>query len=320
MQAWFVGITLAAGWLPVLAHGTEAVAAEGVLIARESIALPSFEEISDRPLIHLYASEPDYNRARSDGRYSFERLSYSSDGLAVVALLYRPKGQDPLPTIVFNRGSYLRNETAPEYLTTFHRLAAAGYVVLAPMYRGSEGARGRDEMGGADLNDLLQTAALAKELPSVDASKLFLLGESRGGMMVFQALRDGFPALAAATYGAPTDFRRLFAESPEQYEAVADQLWPGWRADPEVLVKRSAIAWAEKIDIPLLLMHGGDDRSMPASQSLSFAARLQALGKPFELHVLAYENHQISGSAARRDKVITDWFALHASKSREGRD
>jgi dipeptidyl aminopeptidase/acylaminoacyl peptidase len=243
-----------------------------------------------------------------------------SDGLAVVALLYRPKSPVALPTIVFNRGSYVRNGTAPEYLTTFHRLAAAGYVVLAPMYRGSAGAAGRDEMGGADLNDLLRIAALAEELPPVDAGRLFLLGESRGGMMVFQAIRDGFPALAAASYGAPPEFHRLFADAPEQYEPVADQLWPGWRADPEVLVRRSAMSWAEKIDVPLLLMHGGNDRSMPVFQSLAFAARLQELGKPVALHVLAYENHAVSGDAARRDKLIADWFGLHARGREKGRE
>lgn len=284
-----------------------------ILVSREAVRLPPFEAIADRPLIGFYAEEQEYEHARSDSRYGFHRLTYRSDDLRVIAWLYGPAVVDrALPTIVFNRGSYTRDDSAPEYLTTFHRFATDGFVVLAPMYRGSEGAPGRDEMGGADLNDLMQVAALAGELPVVDPSKLYLLGESRGGMMVLQAIRDGFPALAAAVFGAPTDFKSLIESSPEQYEPVADQLWPDWRESPNaVLERRSAVAWAGKLDLPLLIMHGGNDQSVPVAQSLALAERLQSLGKPYELHVLAYQNHQLSGRAAERDALVTGWFRRH---------
>ena len=93
------------------------------------------------------------------------------------------------------------------FLFLFTDLQIAGFSVLAPMYRGSEGAEGQDEMGGADLQcTLMRVVALADELPSVDAQDLYLLGESRGGMMVLQAIRDGFPARAAAIYGRSDGF------------------------------------------------------------------------------------------------------------------
>ncbi len=60
--------------------------------------------------------------------------------------MYRPsETRDRLPVIVYNRGSYVRQNAAPELLVTFHRLVDAGFLVVAPMYRGSEGAPGRDE-------------------------------------------------------------------------------------------------------------------------------------------------------------------------------
>jgi dipeptidyl aminopeptidase/acylaminoacyl peptidase len=287
-----------------------------VLISRAVIELPPFEEIRDRPLIHLYATEDDYTLARTDSGFMYERITYSSDGLEVVALLYQPTNNNgPMPTIVFNRGSYLRNQTAPEYLVSFNRFAQAGYAVLAPMYRGSEGAEGEDEMGGEDLNDLMRVTALADELPTVDASNLFLLGESRGGMMVLQAIRDGFPAHAAAIYGSPTDFFSLFDQYPDQYEGIADQLWPDWRTNrPSVLGRRSAITWAEEIDVPILIMHGANDQSMPVTQSLSFAKRLSELGKVFELHVVGYENHMISGHAGKRDALAIAWYEKHSGE------
>ena len=215
------------------AQGSESQRQAGIIVSRQTIDLPRFQEISDRPLIHFYANEDDYERARRDGNYNFERLTYMSGGLEVVCFLYRSnRVADPQPTIVFNRGGYLRNDTAPEYLTMFHRFAVHGYAILAPMYRGSEGAEGLDEMGGADLDDLMRVAALADELRATDARRLFLLGESRGGMMVLQAIREGFPALAAAIVGSPTDFFDLLGTYPDRYGGMADQLWPEWRTRP----------------------------------------------------------------------------------------
>ena len=288
---------------------------DGILRSRVAIDLPPFSEISEKPLIHLYAPESDYDLARADNKFVMERIVYSSDELEVVAFLYRPKESNGAqPTIVFNRGSYIRQDTAPEYLVSFHRLAEAGYSILAPMYRGSEGAAGQDQMGGEDVNDLMRVVALADELASVDGSRLYLYGESRGGMMVLQAIREGFPAHAAAVFGAPTDFHRLINEYPERYEAVADQLWPEWRAKPdEILGRRSAVTWAERINTPLLIMHGGNDQSMPVDQSLALAGRLQELGKVYEMYIFGYENHRISGRAPARDAQAVAWFERHSA-------
>ena len=301
--------------LDAFAQSSEDSDGAELLVGRAVVTLPSFSEISERPLIELYTNESEYERARSDAGYRLERLTYISDGIEVVAYLYRPNSVGtPQQTIVFNRGSYIRNDAAPEYLAMFHRLAKAGFVVLSPMYRGSEGAGGKDEMGGDDLNDLMRTAELADELPSVDARRLFLLGESRGGMMVLQAIRDGYPARAAATYGSPTDFFRLLADDPERYEGIADQIWPEWRSrTDEIIGRRSAVNWADRIDVPLLILHGGEDRSMPVGQSLRLAATLQALGKSYELHVFGYQNHMISGMAVERDALATAWFERHVS-------
>lgn len=91
----------------------------------------------------------------------------------------------------------------------------AGFRMVAPMLRGSEGAAGEDRLGGDELHDLMVAPALVRNLAAGDPDQLFLLGESCGGMMVFQALRDGFPAKAAAVVGAHTDQLAMLETQPE---------------------------------------------------------------------------------------------------------
>ena len=144
------------------------------------------------------------------------RVTYTSDGLPVIAFIYRPStAGDQRPVVVYNRGSYVRQGAARELLVPFHRLAEAGFVVVAPMYRGSEGAPRRDEMGGADLADLMNIRPVIASLSYADSANTFLYGESRGGMMVLQALRDGFRTRAAAIVGAFTDLEQYAREDPK---------------------------------------------------------------------------------------------------------
>ena len=89
--------------------------------------------------------------------------------------------------------------------------------MLAPMYRQSDGGEGRDEMGGGDVNDLMNAAALAKSLGFIDVNNLFLYGESRGGVMTYLAIKKNFPANAAAVYGAFTDMEALIKDKPQVY-------------------------------------------------------------------------------------------------------
>ena len=136
--------------------------------------------------IALFAPTPaEYAQAVGDRAFVMERVTYRSDDLDVYAYLYRPVAppkDKKLPVVVFNRGSYVRDDFSYEVLMVANRLAHQGYLVIAPMLRGSGGARGHDEMGGADLHDLINVVAVIKDIPYADPTRLFLYGESRGGI------------------------------------------------------------------------------------------------------------------------------------------
>src|SRR4051812_8525989 len=177
-------------------------AEDGAVVERKVYGFPSYEQAVRDTDVERYADKAEYESAVGDAKFELEKLKYLSDGLKVVAYLYRPKQADgrKFPAIIFNRGSAVRGDVAPELVALFHRLAAEGFVILAPMLRQSDGSEGRDEMGGADVDDLMNAAALAKSLAYVDANNLFMYGESRGGMMTYLAVRGGFPLNAAAVF------------------------------------------------------------------------------------------------------------------------
>ena len=137
-----------------------ALAADGRLVRSEVAAFPPYAEL-DKRLDTV--TEAEYAETVAEKRFVLERLVYESGGLEVVAWAYRPaKATRPQPTIVFNRGSYLRNGFGFALAPSFRRFAEAGYAVIAPAYRESEGAGGVDEVGGADLADLMNVVPLAK--------------------------------------------------------------------------------------------------------------------------------------------------------------
>lgn len=275
----------------------------------QPVALPPFEQIED---LHLYAGRAAYEAARTDSRYRMEKIAYDSDGLEVFAYVYGPSApaHEARPVVVFNRGSWVRDSFAGELLVQAHRLAEQGFLVVAPMYRGSGGAPGRDEMGGSDLADLFNLLPVIAELRAADSSRIYLYGESRGAMMVYQAIRDDFPALAAAVYGGFTDLDALAGDP--QWAPVMPVIWPDFEENRAAITyRRSAVAWPEEIDIPILIMHGGQDEAVPAAHAVRLAAALERHGRPHELIIMPQEGHVLTGRAEERDALAAAWFTAH---------
>jgi dipeptidyl aminopeptidase/acylaminoacyl peptidase len=167
-------------------------------------------------------------------------------------------------------------------------------------------------MGGADVEDVLAAVRLTAARPEVDKRAIYLYGESRGGMMTYQAIRDGAPVRAAATVGAFTDLDSLFASDPRS-AAMAPKIWPDYETRAkEIAFRRSAARWAERIQVPLLILHGGDDDRVLPRQSEQLDAALTRLHVPHELRIVPGGGHTIGERSAYRDSLVTSWFRTHA--------
>ena len=262
-----------------------------------------------------FYSKAEYDQAKTSVSTECLRIEYLSDGLKVVGFLVKPR--DPqgrrYPVIIYNRGGLqdIGKIDVPNVLD-FFELAANGFVVLASQYRGNDGGEGLEEFGGADVGDVVTLVSLASSLPYADAKNIFFYGLSRGGMMTFLALARGVTVNAAAVVGGIYDMQGLMEGTKQRMPGVASRvmkLIPDYSSrGAAALAERSVIQWPEKLNVPLLMIHGADDEEVPVSQALAFAGRLSSLRKEYELIVYSKEIHEALNNRRDRDARIVAWF------------
>ena len=287
-------------------------AAQNALVVKSDTAIiPAFETVRG---LGSTIAKADYENISSEikAQIDLRRVMYRSDGHEVSAYVARAKDgkRGGLPVIVINRGGYMEAQPLPFVLAAMYRFAKAGFLVIAPMLRGSDGVPGKDEMGGADFADLATAVNNVRSFGG-DPANIFMAGESRGGIMTYMAVRAKLPIRAAAVWGAITDMGEFLAKSDPEGK-LAHAVWPDFDEHKQaILQSRSALAGASEITVPILVMHGGADRSVDPTHSLRMAAELQRLGRQYELHVFAGDNHVLKASQVERDREVVAWFLRH---------
>jgi dipeptidyl aminopeptidase/acylaminoacyl peptidase len=253
----------------------------------------------------------EFERRDSFADYECRKIKYMSDGLRVVGFIWKPKNVagKKLPLVIVNRGGN-PNLALLTPQSFYYPYVTNGFVVIGSQYRGADGGEGKDEFGGADVNDVLNLIPLVRSLGYVDMNNVFMHGASRGGMQAFLAIKKGIPINAVAVHGALTDLPAAARERPSVAERVWSKLIPGYtEKTEEVQRERSAVFFADKINVPVLILQGGADwRSNAGSQALGLANKLQSLGKTYELHIYAGDDHGISINRLERERKIVEWF------------
>jgi dienelactone hydrolase len=291
---------------------SNAAATDGKIIEQTLYELPTHEQIPDR-FKRVYSKEV-VEKIRTSTELELLKIKYMSGGLKVVGFIYKPKNTEgkKFPVVIWNRGGAGEDTkiSTANYNDFYemYRFASEGFVVLASQYRGTDGGEGRDEAGGADTDDVVNLIPLAKSLGYVDMDRIFMWGFSRGALMALQAIRRGAPIRAAAVVGAPTDLEQGLKENSGLLQ-FAKATWPDFEARrAEHIRERSAVLWADELDTPLLLLHGGADAAVSRRQIMELAQKLDDAGKLYELIIYAGDDHGVNTNAEDRIRRTIDWF------------
>jgi dipeptidyl aminopeptidase/acylaminoacyl peptidase len=280
-------------------------------------ALAAKAGIAEPPASALLAVAPSRAEYAAAHIYGCRSVFYGSDGLKVAAYIWEPThipADTKLPVVVALRGGNRDfGKFTPEAHGTMAALVAAGFVVIGVQYRGVDGGEGIEQFGGDDVHDVVNAVTLARRLPEADSRNVFLAGVSRGGMMVYLAIRDGAKVNAAAAISAMTDLGLEAKRRPNLETDVWRELIPNYDANPEAaLASRSGVLVAEHVDLPpMLILHGTADWRVDPRDSYEVAEALQARQRPYSLHIFDNDMHGIILNWRERDRLIIDWFRQH---------
>ena len=248
--------------------------------------------------------------------YEEKWISYkAADNREIPAYLTLPKREPKsLPLIVLPHGGpHSRDYPGFDFLS--QSLASRGYAVLQPQFRGSNGF-GREwlEAGFHEYGKKMQTdlsdgvRALAAQ-GLIDPKRVCIFGASYGGYAALAgATLDAGIYRCAASLAGPADMREMLKGWPKPtMGAESARFWDrfvgiedGNMAPADAI---SPAKHADRVTIPILLIHGKDDTVVPYRQSEIMASALKSAGKPYEFVTLEGEDHWLSTGKTRLEML-----------------
>lgn len=203
----------------------------------------------------------------------------ASDGTQVPAYLTLPPGKEAkdLPAIVLPHGGpSARDEWGFDWLAQF--LASRGYAVIQPNFRGSAGY-GEDWLSQNGFRDwklaIGDINAAARHLVArgiADPAKLAIVGWSYGGYAALQSVAMEPNLYKASVAIAPVTDLSLLKQDAQAF--TNSKLVSEFVGSGEHIAAGSPLRNADKIKVPVLLVHGDLDANVTIAHSERMADAL----------------------------------------------
>lgn len=257
---------------------------------------------STKALGELMAVRPNLaERARAE----VKPITYTAaDGTVVPAYLTLPPGKQAknLPAVVLPHGGPTsRDEWGFDWLSQF--LAARGYAVIQPQYRGSGGfgdawlAQNGFKGWRTSIGDISAAARYLASQGIADPGRIVIAGWSYGGYAALQSAATEPSLYKAVVAIAPVTDLSLLKSEAEDYTNYKETA--AFIGDGPHLVQGSPLRQAAAIQVPVLLVHGDLDVNVRFEQSQRMQQALQAAGKQSEFLSFGGLDHQLEDNNAR---------------------
>lgn len=246
----------------------------------------------------------------------------ASDGTSISGYYCLPPSFDAnkkYPLIVYYYGGTTPTVRAMDTPYAAQLFASRGYVVYIVNPSGTIGfgqefsARHVNAWGQRTAQDIIEgTRKFCEEHPYVNEKKIGCLGASYGGFMTqyLQTQTDLFAA--AVSHAGISNVTSYWGEGywGVGYNAVAAAQSYPW-SNPELFTRQGSLFNADKINTPLLLLHGTSDTNVPIGESIQLYNALKILGKTVEFVQVDGEDHFIADYPKRVlwHNTIMAWFA-----------
>ncbi len=255
----------------------------------------------------------------------------TEDGTEIDGFIVYPPNFDAskkYPMIVYYYGGTSPSQRWTEYYYGAHLFASRGYVVYVVNPSGTTGygqefaARHVNAWGKRTADEIIQgTKLVCEKYDFIDKEHIGCIGASYGGFMTqyLQTLTDIFAC--AVSHAGISNLCSYWGEGfwGVGYNTVAAAGSYPWN-NAKLFCEQGSLFNADKINTPLLLLHGNKDTNVPIGESIQLFNALKLLGKTVEFIEVDGENHTI---VADYDKQLLwhnstmAWFARWLQDSPE---
>jgi dienelactone hydrolase len=256
-------------------------------------------DIQHNTIRKLFSEGEGINRSKLGTRTPMRFTA--SDGTQLEAILTVPAGasMNDLPMVLLPHGGPYDIHDDWFYDNDAQFLASRGYLVLQVNFRGSGGRgpgfvqSGYGQWGTRIQQDLIDGVKWAEAQHFADPKRVCVYGASFGGYSAMMtAIRAPELFKCAVGYAGIYDLSMMYDKGDiKETTSGVNYLHYAIGTDPAVWAANSPDKLADKITVPVLLIHGEDDERAPFAQAKAMRAALDAAHKPYEWLTKPGETH-----------------------------